>query len=139
MPHPVDSQLGESGEGRADEPGLPLLAEPVGVALDVDAGGVVQQPVEDRARDHGVAKHLAPSSEAPVAGQQDGAAFVAPTDELEEEIGTAMGATTRRYRASTRAAPSRVRACEIPAILAGTTALTSPPSQRIPSSKHRRS
>ena len=55
----MDSQLGGIGEGRADEPGLPLLAETVGVAFDVDGGGVVQEPVEDGAGDHGAAKDLA--------------------------------------------------------------------------------
>jgi len=67
--------------------GFPLFAEPIRVALDVDRGRVVQQPVEDGARDHRVAEDLAPRARALIAAEQDRAAFIAPADELEEEIG----------------------------------------------------
>ncbi len=54
----------------AAEPRFPLLAEPLGIALDFHSGGVVQQPVEDHTRDHGVAKDLTPCLETLLAGQQ---------------------------------------------------------------------
>jgi len=47
---------------------------------------MVQQPVEDRTGDHGVAEDLAPRAQTLVAGQQDLPAMVAPTDEVVEEI-----------------------------------------------------
>ena len=72
---------------RLEQAGLELLAEPVAVALDVNGDGVVEQAIEDRGRDHGIAEHLAPGPEALVAGEDDGAALVAARDELEEEVG----------------------------------------------------
>ncbi len=66
--------------------GLPLLTEPIGVAIDIDRGRLVQQPIENGARVDRVSEHLAPRAQTLIAGEQDGAAFVAPTDQLEEEI-----------------------------------------------------
>ena len=40
-----------------------VLAEPVAGALDLHDDGVMQQPVEQRCGDHGVAEHLAPFGE----------------------------------------------------------------------------
>ncbi len=45
-----------SGEGGADEPSLPLFAEAVGIALDVDRRRVVQEPIEDRATSQRLAR-----------------------------------------------------------------------------------
>ncbi len=47
---------------------------------------MVQEPVENRARNHRIAKDLAPGSETLIAGHEDGALLVAATDQLEEEI-----------------------------------------------------
>ncbi len=46
----------------------------------------MQQPVEDRGGDDAVAEDLAPGAEALVAGQDHGPAFIAPADELEEQV-----------------------------------------------------
>ncbi len=72
---------------------LPLLAEPVRLAFDVDRGGVMEEPIEDRAGDHRIAEHLAPRAKTLIAGQQNGAAFVATTDQLEERWVQPMNAT----------------------------------------------
>ena len=76
------------GAARLQQPGLELLAEAVAVPFDVGGDGVVEQAIEDRGRDHGIAEHLAPSPEALVTGEDDGPALVATGDELEEEVGT---------------------------------------------------
>jgi hypothetical protein len=65
--------------------GQPSIAAP-SLALDVLDGGVVQEPVEDGARDDLVGEHLAPVAEAPVAGQHDRAALVSSTDDLEHPV-----------------------------------------------------
>ena len=49
--------------------------------------GVVDEPVDERGGDHGVAEDLAPGLEAAVAGDDDRAAFVAARDEREEQVG----------------------------------------------------
>lgn len=49
--------------------------------------GVVDEPVDQRGGDHGVAEDLAPGLEAAVAGDDDRAAFVAAGDEGEEQVG----------------------------------------------------
>ena len=48
---------------------------------------MVDEPVDQGGRDHGVAEDLAPLLEAAVAGDDDRAAFVAAGDEREEEVG----------------------------------------------------
>lgn len=45
---------------RAEELGLPLLSEPVGLATDVQYMAVMQQPVHDGRGDAGVAEEFAP-------------------------------------------------------------------------------
>ena len=47
---------------------------------------VVQEPVEDRGRDHWVGEHGAPFGKAAVRRDQHGAGFVAPADQLEEQV-----------------------------------------------------
>ena len=49
--------------------------------------GVVDEAVDERGGDHGVAEDLAPGLEAAVAGDDDRAAFVAAGDEGEEQVG----------------------------------------------------
>ena len=48
---------------------------------------MVQQQVEDGARDHRVAEDVAPRAQALIARHDDRAPFVAARDELEEQIG----------------------------------------------------
>jgi hypothetical protein len=48
---------------------------------------MVEQPVQDGTGDHRVSKDLPPGPETLVADQEDRDAFLAPADELEEEVG----------------------------------------------------
>src|SRR5216110_2458878 len=75
------------GLGGADEAGLELLFEPIGIAPDVDGDRMMQNPVEDRGRDDAVSEDLAPAAEALVAREDHRAPLVAAADELEEEVG----------------------------------------------------
>src|SRR5437867_6514345 len=75
------------GLGGADEAGLQLLFEPIGIAPDVDGDRMMQDPVEDRGRDDAVSEDLAPAAEALVAREDHRAPLVAAADELEEEVG----------------------------------------------------
>ncbi len=51
----------------------------------------MEQAVEKRRGDDVVAEDLAPLLEAPVGGEDHGAAFVLCVDELEEQVGAALG------------------------------------------------
>ena len=46
----------------------------------------MQQAVEDRRGDDGIAEDLTPLADGPIRGEQDAAAFVATADELEEDM-----------------------------------------------------
>ena len=59
------------------------------MALDVDHSGVMQEPVEDRRGDDGIAEKFLPVDEALVRGQDRRALFVPVGDELEEQISLA--------------------------------------------------
>ena len=61
----------------AEESGVPFLPEPVALAPDVEHMAVVQQPVQDRRGDDGVAQEFASLAEALV-GRQDDAASLVP-------------------------------------------------------------
>src|SRR6266487_5206757 len=74
------------GLGGADEAGLELVLEPVGIAPDVQRDGVMEDAVQDRGGDDPVAEDFPPAAEALVAGQDHGAALVAAADELEEQV-----------------------------------------------------
>ena len=63
------------------------FAEAVALAFEGDHVGVVDEAVDERGGDHGVAEDLAPGLEAAVAGDDDRAAFVAARDEREEQVG----------------------------------------------------
>jgi hypothetical protein len=63
------------------------FAQAVALALEGDHRGVVNEAVDERGGDHGVAEDLAPGLEAAVAGDDDRAAFVAARDEREEQVG----------------------------------------------------
>lgn len=51
-----------TGGRRLDEAAFALGAEPVAVAADRQHMAVVQEPVEDRGRDHGIGEHCAHSA-----------------------------------------------------------------------------
>ena len=66
-----------------------MLAQAVAGAFDLDNDGVVQQAVQKRRGDHGIAEDLAPFGKAAVGGDHHGALFVTGVDELEEEVAAA--------------------------------------------------
>jgi len=66
-----------------------MLAQAVAGSLDLDDDGVVQEAVEQRGGDNGIAEDVTPLGEAAVRGQDHGAALVAGVDELEEQIAAA--------------------------------------------------
>ena len=78
-----------------DDAGLLLVLEPVTFALDVDGGGVVQQPVEDGRGDDVVGEDRAPVAVALVGGQDDGPLLIPFRDQLKQ----ASGGWWRRNRA----------------------------------------
>src|SRR5437899_13037996 len=61
--------LGGGGLDRLHEAGFELVLQPVGIAADIDGDRVMEHAVEDRRGDHAVAEDVAPTAEAPVAGQ----------------------------------------------------------------------
>ncbi len=63
------------------------FAQSVALALERDHGRMVDEPVDQRGGDHGVAEDLAPLLEAAVAGDDDRAGFVAAGDQCEEQVG----------------------------------------------------
>ena len=72
------------------------LLEAVGLAVDGDDLGIVHQAIDQRDDAGGVGEHLAPLGEWPVGGD-DGAVFlITPRDQLEHQVGVAVG---RRFRA----------------------------------------
>lgn len=73
--------------GLCDHSGFLLVLEPVALALDVDGGRVVQQPVEDGRSDHIVGEDRFQVSLAFVRGQGDGPLLVALAGQLEQAGG----------------------------------------------------
>ena len=63
------------------------VLEPVGVALERDYLGVVDEPVDHRGGDDVVAEHLAPPAERLVAGHDQARSLVPGRDQLEEQVG----------------------------------------------------
>jgi hypothetical protein len=72
-----------------DEVGV--LAQAVAGALDLDDDGVVQEAIEERRGDDGIAEHFTPLREAAVGGEDHRAFLVAGVDQLEEQVGAAGG------------------------------------------------
>ena len=77
-------------EGRT---GSDVFGEEVGVlphaiagALDLNDHGVMEEPVEQRGGDNGIAEHISPLGEAAVRGQDHRALFISGVDELEEQV-----------------------------------------------------
>src|SRR5260370_25864947 len=64
------------GLGGADEAGLELVLEPVGIAPDVEGDGVVEGPVQDGGGADPGAEDLPPAAEALVAREDHRAALV---------------------------------------------------------------
>ncbi len=64
--------------------------EAVGVSLDLDDDGVVEQAIEESGGDDVVTEDLAPLLEGAVGGEDHGAALVSGVDQLEEEVGAAL-------------------------------------------------
>jgi len=73
--------------GGGDETRVDLFLEAIGVALDIDRGGMMQDAVQDGRGDDRITEDLIPLTEAAVGGEDQRALFVAPRDELEEEVG----------------------------------------------------
>ena len=68
-----------------------MRAQPVAGAFDLDDHGMVEQSVEQCGGDDGVAEDFSPFSEAAIAGEDHGAFFVSGVDQLEEQVGAAVG------------------------------------------------
>jgi len=66
-----------------------VLAHAVAGALDLNDDGVVQQAIQQRRGDNGIAEDLTPFGEAAVGCEDHGALFIAGVDELEEQIAAA--------------------------------------------------
>ena len=63
-----------------------MAAETVAGTLDADHDGVVEEAVQQRCGDDGVAKHFAPFGKAAVGGEDHSAALVAGVDQLKEQV-----------------------------------------------------
>ena len=68
-----------------------VVAEAVGVAVEGEDDGAVQEAVQEGGGDGGVAEDLSPGSDASVAGQDDGGLEVALGDDLEQGGGASAG------------------------------------------------
>jgi hypothetical protein len=74
-----------SGGGAAEGVGAGMVvAQAVGVAVEVEHDRAVQEAVEHRGGDGGVAKDLAPGPDAAVGGQDGAGLGVALGDDLEQ-------------------------------------------------------
>jgi hypothetical protein len=77
-----------------------VLLEPVAVAFEADHVGVVDDAVDHRGRDGGVAEHVAPSGEGQVARQDQRGMFVSAQDELEKQVRRLMANCLQILRCS---------------------------------------
>jgi len=66
-----------------------VLTMPLARAFDLDDNGMMEQSVEERGGDDGIAEDVTPFGEAAIGGEDHGALLVAGVDELEEEIAPA--------------------------------------------------
>ena len=67
------------------------VAEAPGLVAGVDDVRAVGEPVDDGFREAGVGEHLGPLAERQVGGDDQAAAFVALGEDLEDELGGAVG------------------------------------------------
>ena len=65
---------------------LPAALEAVALAVHLDDVDVVGEPVQQRAGEPFGSKHVGPLVEGQIGGDEDGAAFVALAEDLEEEF-----------------------------------------------------
>src|SRR4051794_38279145 len=79
--------------GRGHGPGGVGVGQQIGMAaggiagaLDADDDGVVEEAIQQRGGDDGVAEHLTPFGKAAVGGEDHGAALVAGIDQLKEQV-----------------------------------------------------
>src|SRR5262245_16851359 len=77
--------------GRPSSPAFFFSRKAIALALDVDGGCVMKQPVEDRGGEDLVVEDLAPVDEALVAGDDQAGPLVAPDEEPEEQAGFLAG------------------------------------------------
>ena len=63
-----------------------MLAEPVAGAFDLNDDGMVEEAIEERRGDDGIAEDVAPFGKTSVGGEDHGALLVSGVEELEEEI-----------------------------------------------------
>ena len=70
---------------------MPGLGGPpsIGTPLDGDDLGVVDHAIDERRGGGGVGEDRRPLAEGEVGGQDEATAFVAPADDLEEQVGGA--------------------------------------------------
>ena len=68
-----------------NQAGFAALLEPVTLAANVQRGGMMQQPIQDRRRDNRIAEDGTPFAVALVGSQNDAAPFVASADQLKED------------------------------------------------------
>src|SRR5579871_5299973 len=73
--------------GRGQKSGFSAFFEPIAFAANVHGCRVMQQPIQDGGRDDRVTEDSTPLAIALVRSQNDAAAFVAGTDQLEEDSG----------------------------------------------------
>lgn len=66
-----------------------MLAHAVAGAFDLHDDGMMQEPVEQRGGEDGIAEHVAPFGKTPVRGEDHRSSFVPRIDQLEEQVAAA--------------------------------------------------
>ena len=85
------SRLGAAALARALIGAFARFLEPVGLTLDGNDLGVVDQTIDQRYDASGIGKHLTPLGERPIGGDQGATILVAAGDQLEHQVGMAVG------------------------------------------------
>ena len=67
-----------------------MLSKPIAGAFDLHDDSVMEQSVQQRRGDDGIAEYVAPFSKATVRGEDHRPALIARVDELEEQIAAAV-------------------------------------------------
>ena len=68
-----------------------MATQPVACAFDLDDDGVMQQPVQKRGGDDGIAEDITPFGKASVGCEDHCALFVSCVHQLEEQVCPALG------------------------------------------------
>jgi hypothetical protein len=71
--------------GAGKQTSFPPILQAITFASDVDGPGMVQQPIQNRGCNDGIAKDRSPISVAFVGSQDDASAFVTSPDQLNED------------------------------------------------------